>query len=310
MSATRYERLLKWYPDRWRTRYGGELVALMEDTYGEGKVPRSAHFGIVRAGVSERLRALGFGGTERPAGEQVRAGSLLVLVAWSLFVVAGAAFAKMTEHWDAATPRGDRGLPAGAFATVQWAAFAGGAVVLLAAIIAVPAFAESIRKGGWEKVRRPFASAAIVSMSTFLLTAVMVAWAHHGRHLSGNGGLATHLVGTIWALLVIASIGTCTAAAVCASRNIQLSQRLLRLEGLLALLLTLAMVSITGGTVVWALAIASDAPSILWGGGSGLFGMPGPSAEVFTALLLVGGLVISLVGSRRVAGAIRGLRPG
>jgi hypothetical protein len=98
MKTGRFERLIKWYPSRWRARYGEEMVALMEDTYGEGSVPLSSQFAIMRTGAVEHLREIGLGGSEETPGERVRSGSLLVLCGWALFVIAGSAFAKMTEH--------------------------------------------------------------------------------------------------------------------------------------------------------------------------------------------------------------------
>jgi hypothetical protein len=98
MKTGRFERLIKWYPSRWRARYGEEMVALMEDTYGEGSVPLSSQFAIMRTCAVEHLREIGLGGSEETPGERVRSGSLLVLCGWALFVIAGSAFAKMTEH--------------------------------------------------------------------------------------------------------------------------------------------------------------------------------------------------------------------
>jgi hypothetical protein len=43
---------------------------------------------------------------KRNPAERVRSGSLLVLCGWALFVIAGSAFAKMTEQWVGATPQG------------------------------------------------------------------------------------------------------------------------------------------------------------------------------------------------------------
>ena len=82
MTAGRFERLLKWYPSRWRARYGEELVALMEDTYGEGSLPLSSQLSIMRTGATEHLREMGLGGGEDTPGERVRSGSQLVLCGW------------------------------------------------------------------------------------------------------------------------------------------------------------------------------------------------------------------------------------
>jgi hypothetical protein len=59
----------------------------------------------VGAGGRERLRAAGLIG-DSPASSRVRAGAVLVMWAWELFVLAGAVLAKSTEHWQCAMPPG------------------------------------------------------------------------------------------------------------------------------------------------------------------------------------------------------------
>ena len=71
------------------------------------------------------------------------------------------------------------------------------------------------------------------------------------------------------------------------------------------MLLTLAMVTIIGGALVWSVSIANDAPWLLSGSGSGLFGVPGPPAEVITGLLMLAGLILAVGGAGRVTRAIR-----
>jgi len=304
MKTGRFERLLKWYPSRWRARYGGELVALMEDTYGEGGLPLSGRFGIMRTGAAEHLREIGLGGGKGTPGERVRSGSLLVLCGWALFVIAGSAFAKMTEHWVGAIPLGDRRFPTNAYDAVQLAASVGLVIVFVAAAIALPALPQFLRDGGWDRVRRPVVRALIVSMTTVLLTMGIV-WVHRLGTAQHNRGWVAHLIGSFWALLVVASIGTCTLAATAVARHLRFSEPLLRLEGLLAVLLTLAMLTIIGGAVAWSVVIENDAPRLLSGSGSGLFGVPGPLVEIIIGLLMLSGLIFGVSGAGRVVGSIR-----
>jgi hypothetical protein len=294
-----FERLLKWYPRRWRARYGAELVALMEDTYGDAGAPRAARLAIRRAGAAEHLREVGLGGVGETAGERLRSGSLLVLCGWGLFVIAGSAFAKMTEHWVGATPLADRRLPTTAYDAVQLAASVGLVIVLVAAAVALPTVPRFLRDHGWARVRRPVGRALIISTATALLTIGMVVGTSE-RH----GGRGTHLIGSFWAVLVVASIGACTLAAIAVARHLRFSAPLLRLEGLLALVLTVAMVTIMAGALVWSVSIANDAPRLLSGEGSGLFGVPGPPAEIITGLLMLGGLILGVGGAGRVARSI------
>jgi hypothetical protein len=304
MKTGQFERFLTWYPARWRARYGDEFVALMEDTYGDGSVSLSTRFSIMRAGSAERLREIGRGGGDDTPGQRVRSGSLLVLCGWALFVIAGSAFAKMTEHWVGVTPRGDRTLPMHAYDAVQVAASVGLVIVLVAGVIALPAVPPFLRRGGWAKVRRPVVRALIVSTTTALLTIGMVVWAHHRGPAQPDGGWGTHLLGSGWAFLVVASIATGTLAAVAVGRHLRFSDALLRLEGLLAVLLMLVMVAIIGGSLVWSVSIANHAPRLLSGSGSGLFGVPGPPAEIVTGLLMLSGLILGVGGAGRVVRSI------
>jgi hypothetical protein len=49
-------RILRWYPAAWRRRYGEELVAMLDDAYGDDKLPRRDRISLIRSGVAERVR--------------------------------------------------------------------------------------------------------------------------------------------------------------------------------------------------------------------------------------------------------------
>jgi hypothetical protein len=112
-------RLLSWYPEPWRRRYGDELAVLMEDQL-DGRTP-SARFrvSVALAGLRERGHQSGIVGRGSAPIERVRAGTLLVLCAWTGFAVAGASFSKLSEHFAAALPKPLRGLPQTAFGQVE-----------------------------------------------------------------------------------------------------------------------------------------------------------------------------------------------
>jgi hypothetical protein len=298
----RFERLVRWYPSQWRARYGRELVALLEDTYGQRRIPLSDRFGIVRTGLAEQRREIGFGGTEETSAGRMRSGSLVVLCGWTVLLVAGASFAKMTEHWAGATPQGDRRLPTLAFDSLQVAAGVGIATVLVAAVIALPSVVTFLREGGWARVRRPVTRALIVSSSTTLLTVTTVLTHPAGQAFRGGG---VHAFGIFWALCVVASIGACALATVAVAGHLRLSAQMLRREGLLAVLLSLAILAIVGGALVWSVSIANSAPRLLWGSGSGLFGVPGSFTEILTGLLMLASATLGVRGASRVASSIR-----
>jgi hypothetical protein len=54
VKARRPQRSLRWYPSAWRRRYGEELIALLEDTYGDGPLPLRCRMSLFRSGMIER----------------------------------------------------------------------------------------------------------------------------------------------------------------------------------------------------------------------------------------------------------------
>jgi hypothetical protein len=58
MNPRDVSRVLRWYPAAWRRRYGEELVAMLDDTYGDDKPPRRARLSLVRSGLTQRIRLL------------------------------------------------------------------------------------------------------------------------------------------------------------------------------------------------------------------------------------------------------------
>jgi hypothetical protein len=296
MSEPRLEHLLRWYPPAWRARYGNELLSLMEDTFGEDEPSPRRRLDIARAGLLERFREYGLGARASGPGDRVRSGSLLVLWAWALFVVAGAGFAKFAEHWDAVTPRADQRLPADAYNTVQWAAVIAVVVVGLAAAVALPSLVRFLRDGGWASIRRPVWRAVSVASATLALGAGVVIWAHHLSVGQRNGGSAPYsLVALLGAVMSVATIAICTSAVAAVANRVGISGRALRLEGWLALILTSAMIPIIGGTVLWWASVATRAPQFLSGA---------PAAMVLAGLLMVAGLVLATFGATRVARSI------
>src|ERR1035437_845878 len=123
-----FERLLRWYPPQWRDRYRREMVALLEDTYGSRRVLWRIRVSLMRNGSLERVRGVGWAGDIASSYERMKTGSTLIVSCWSLFVVAGAIFAKFSEHWGVATPVVGRRLASLGYDAVQWSGGASGGV--------------------------------------------------------------------------------------------------------------------------------------------------------------------------------------
>ena len=303
--ARRPARLLRWYPRSWRKRYGGELEALVEDTYGDASIPPRDRLAIVRAGLHERVRATGLVGSNDPA-ERVTSGALLVLCAWSVIVVAGSAFAKFAEHWDAATPTASRAIPSAAYTAIVAAAVCGAGLIIAAGATVIPAFVRFLHAGGWPSVRRQVWTAVGVSATAVVATTGFVAYAHHTDSATRNGALWPYgIVALAWAALIVISIACWTAAVVATTRRLELSDGLLRRLGRLAMLASLPLGVVALATFVWWYSVATSAPSFFDDAG------PGSTGSAFAPLIVgAGGLMllataIGLTGAARVRSSLR-----
>ncbi len=224
-----------------------------------------------------------------------RDGSLLVLVAWAVFMVGGAAFAKATEHFDQAVPVGSRLVPKVAFGVVAVGGIVGGCMVLAGAALAVPAFVSCLRAGGGDVVRRHVRRAVALTTLALVFMVPVVVWAHRLNDAQRNGtNTAYGLAFATWAVLCVLSLAGWTVVAVAVGRRVDLRHSTLRAESLLATTLTAVMVSALVGSVLWCAAVATSAPWFLHGApiGSRRSGL-----DVLAAGPLVPALVVMLVAT-------------
>ena len=217
MTAARL--LLRSFPRAWRDRYADELDALLAQM-GTGRRTRlRVAADVVRAGVAERLGSSGLTGSRRPAPERARARLLLVLVAWSLFVVAGLSVQKASEHWQSATPASGRDVPAAAFTVLEIVAAIASVLVLAGIAAALPRLIARVRAGEVTGLRRPLLRAIASSLITVAAGVPLVLWASSLSAAQRNGH--DTLYGLAWGgtvLLAIISLSAWTAAAVAAAR--------------------------------------------------------------------------------------------
>lgn len=304
-------RLLRWYPAAWRDRYGDELVALMSDDL-EGRTP---NFGyrtrVLGAGVRERARQAGIAGAGATASERTRAGSLIVLVSWSVFVLAGAGFAKESEHFANALHPNARVLPQAAYDIVVALGCLGTGLVLIGALVAMPSFGRYLHDGGWLTLRGRLVAASSLTVATIAAIVPLAAWAHGLNVVQRNGGLAAYTVAFLaWVSLVVSTLVAWTAVAVAATRRTQFSSRVLKVESSLAVTLAGVMAGLTVATFLWWWTMATRAPwYVHWS-------PMGSNAYVFSAQLTVtvavmaAGVALSGYGAFRVVASRRDLDTG
>jgi hypothetical protein len=251
-GARTHRLLLRTYPPAWRARYGEELAALMSDTSGQGRVPWRTWLDVALAGTRERLRAAGVAGDALPPSARSRAGSILVLCAWALFVVGGLAVQRVSEHWQAATPAGDRAVPSAAFTALTVAAAIGTALMLAGAACALPALTAFLRSGGWTALCPRCLRAAWLTAAGAAATTGLVVWAHRLTPSARNGHDTAYAVAfAAWGALMVACLAAWTLAAVTAAQRIDLPRPALGRIAWLAAGVSATMAAMTVATAVW-----------------------------------------------------------
>jgi len=252
-------RLLKAYPAAWRERYGAELVSLIEAGAEGGRVSVRVQLDVIASGLAQRLRSSGLVGDDVPPERRIRAGVLVVLSAWAAFVVAGLGLAKTAEHWQAVTPRPDRGVPAAAYDGVLLGAALGTLAVLLGIMLTVPPLVAFLRTGGWMKIHRAVLRALGATGFTALALVGVISWAHRLTVEQRNGGDVLYAAAfVVLCLCAIGSIALWTRAAVVTAGELALTSASLRWETLLAAATTVTMVGMTLSSTVWWASVAGS----------------------------------------------------
>jgi len=319
MSPRRSEGLglLWWYPPGWRERYGDEFDALMEDTLGDRPPTRRFRLTIALAGLRERGSEMGVMGDSIPPVDRARAGSLLVLCAWAVFVVAGSSFAKLSEGFRLADPTRTASVSSGAYRSVMVMAIVACLVVLAGMAITVPAFLRFLKTGGWPLIRRFVIRALLASVVGLSALTAVVGLAHTLTPAQRGGELVNHPV--IWyyqlafiatVLLLAVALGLWTIAAVVTVRRLDLTGTVVFAEAHLAAAAAGAMVLMTVATAVWWGSIASSAPWFLQGAPAGSAGSPFNVQLVGTMVLMLVASILAGYGVCRVTRSGLTLRSG
>ncbi len=295
--------MLRWYPAGWRDRYGDEFAAMIEDDL-EGKPPSVGfRWSIARAGIGERLRGAGLVGDSLPPAERVRGGAFTVLCAFALFVIPGAGFAKISEHWDQSIAPGSRHLPAVSFNLLASVAGGCAVAVTLGALAVLPTFLRFLRDGAWPAIRRRVIWAVAATLATGATTVALAVWARHLTYHQRNTGFGWYqLLFVVFAILFAATIATWTATAIAATRHLTLGSGQLKVAGALAIAVAVCMPIMTAAAAVWWGSIATTAPWFLAGTA------PGSSPSPLATNLLVVLMLMTVASAVGLFGLIRVVR--
>ena len=180
----------------------------------------------------------------------------------------------------------------------------------LAVALTLPSFVRFLRVGRWLQVWRPIVVALGLSAVTTLAGFLIAVWAHHLTPAQRNGGSGAYgAVVIVGGSLVVATTVAWTIAALHAAVSIDLTPRVVRQLGLLALVLSGATIVVLAGLVTWWTAVAVDASWFLGDGRPGSHTMPLSAMLVTAGLFVAAGAVLAVRGSWRVASALRAGSP-
>ena len=287
--------LLALYPAAWRRRYGDELDALIVDMHADGgRAPWRARVDLIASAA--RVRLQGSGGADR----RIRSGSSLVLWAWALLVLAGAIVVKTSEHWQRALPAHAGSGAHAAFDGLTVAAIV--CAVLIAGGIAMmlPAAARFLREGGWHVLRTRALTAIALTVVVVPALVALAVWAHGLTVAQRNGHDAVYGAAVVcWAVLAAACLLAWTSVATRCARELRCPRGVLRVQGLIAPVVAIAMIAMTVATGAWWAVVGHDAPGALTGGSAAAHPSALVPQLVLAATLMVVASVIATIGAAR-----------
>ena len=286
--------MLRYYPAKWRARYGDEFIAMIEDDLGGKPATIRYRRSIARSGIHEQLREFGLIGDSGSPREKMRGGALTVLCAFALFIFSGVGFAKVSEHWDESIHQGSRHVPAVSFNLVASLAGACGLAVALAALAVVPIFVRFLRTGGWSTIRQRVRWAFAAIGATAAAVAGLSVWASHLTNRQRNVGFGWYqFVFVIAAILFAITLATWSAAVVATTRRLDIGSGQIKVAGVMAILVAVCMPVMTTASAVWWGSMAATAPWFL--AGTQVGSSPSPfSGNLLTVLIVM--LIASAAG--------------
>jgi hypothetical protein len=180
-AARRAGRLLRWYPQGWRSRYGEEFTELLISDISERPGSWARTVDVARGGIVARLAAAGLCGCGPDASGQVRASLVSLACCVTIFLGFGAAlWSQLTIGWQWSEP--DTGATVAATVVMSVAMLAFGILALAAALPVAWSVMSRIGRG------RP--AGLIGPLMLFLAgAAITVAGGRHfGNGWPGTGG--------------------------------------------------------------------------------------------------------------------------
>lgn len=295
-------RLLRWYPTDWRERYEDEYIVFLEDRLADAPFTWRLRVSVAFAGVRERCYRSGAVGTCSTTSTQRRTGALIVLVAWSVMMIGGAALAKTAEQFPAALAARSRGVAEFAYNATAAAGIAGTLLVVVGAFIAAPGFVRFVRAKRWFEVRRIFWTSLVATTMLGVGTFGLSQWAHHLTSAQRNGtdGLYSSMF-LVFVFAVVVTIALWARTCVAIASRIDFTPRELRRESGVAFGVSLTSIVVIALTSVWWIQMGLHAPWFLEGTSRGIVASL-TSAQLLAIMVpMVLGTLLAIWGASRVA---------
>lgn len=281
------QRWLRCYPATWRVRYGEELTDLIL-AMSSGGVGWNTRLDMLRSGAGERMRRFGLG-RGAPATARVRAGALVTLCGFAIFLVGASVFQRFAENWQELKGHASVAAAGDAMVAIKILGLLAALAVLCGILLALPAALRLLAGELTATIRTPLRWALSLSISAIASFALIAIWAHGLSASQRNGHDTAYEIGfSAMALLSIACLGVWTVCALSIASRIDFSPRLARIQTALTTGVAGAMLAITAAVGVWWATLASTVPWVLHG-----VGLHGPASPV-TPQLLLGGALIAL----------------
>lgn len=273
-------------------------------------MPPRAWAGLVRAGILQRGRTAcaraGLTGTAS-THDRARAGTLSVLAAWLVFVLAGSAFAKFSENWASVARPARRVVPASAMVAMPVAAVVGALVWLAVGAVSWRAIGVLCRRAGLVRVVRSLRPALFAVALVVTASATLIEVAHHLTVSQRNGASAWYTVGFLtWAALCATCLVVVVGVVVRrVALRLDFSRRELRLLAGLDVMAMSAMGVVVGAMMVWWISLA-DSSHRFWSStaiGAAPTGVSVPM--VLIVVTMAGGFTLASWGTRRAIAELR-----
>lgn len=294
--------LLRWYPTSWRARYEDEFIVFLEDRLEDAPLTWRFRLSVAFAGMRERGYGSGAIGSRSSLSTQRRTGSLIVLVAWSIMMIGGAALVKTAEHFPAALPANSRVVARFAYSATAVAGIAGTLLVVAGAVIAAPGFLRFLRATRWSEVRRAFWMSVIATATLAVATFALSLWAHQLTSAQRNGSDDVYsAVFLALALLAVVTIGLWARTGVAVASRIDFTPRELRWESVVAIGVSLTSIAVIACASLWWIQMGLHAPWFLQATSRGI-GASLSSVQLLVILIPMAlGTLTAIWGASRVA---------